>query len=478
LKNVLILLKQRIFKKDYYICVLKKPSRIFQIIKKTSYMKKVFVLMLGFVLTISVMAQKVSGDYKIDRNSKQSSVIKVTLPADSKQSALLTPGEIHKEWINFGKELCQVTAGDTGTYYKVGYDVLFPDTFINIRDWSFHTGKFVWRDVNWCSVGSVFEPTSNILRQTMGTDKVVKPYAAYAVDSIEIPYFYDRFTDPAVVDTLVIQMYKDSKLNHYTYLPTSPNPNKPAFAVPSYSRSKKEGAMADWTLRIPLKSTDTVTSRIGFIRQAIPGFSFSKGGAVGITWTFKSGSSYGYLDTIPLTKWDSLPNIQNPLNAFYWFYFVDVSQEELLEFNNGVNVNSQQRYSDLIWPKQTESNYPGTYLSFSEWTNPMYPWVSFKIRWTESVSINDQTKDVKVQLYPIPASQNENANLDMNLTAKKNVSIDVYDLLGHKVSSVANGNFNAGKYTFSINTSTFNAGMYICNIVADGAVKTIKFEVR
>jgi len=66
----------------------------------------------------------------------------------------------------------------------------------------------------------------------------------------------------------------------------------------------------------------------------------------------------------------------------------------------------------------------------------------------------------------------------MTLEGKKNISIDVYDLLGHKVSSVANGNYNSGKHSYSISTSKLNAGIYICNIVVDGAVKTMKFEVR
>ena len=64
--------------------------------------------------------------------------------------------------------------------------------------------------------------------------------------------------------------------------------------------------MADWVLRIPLKSTDTVTSHIGSIIEAVPNFDITNGGPVAITWTFKSGSNYGFLDTIPLAKWDSV----------------------------------------------------------------------------------------------------------------------------------------------------------------------------
>jgi hypothetical protein len=435
-------------------------------------MKKVFVLLLGMILTIGVMAQNVNGNFKINQVDKNAKL--VNTPIDLKKPALLAPGDVHHEWINFGLYLCDATVGDPNTNYRTYSSIIFPDTFVMVRYKNSTGPGFTYDNVNWCSVGSVLDPTSAILKMG-GID--VKNYAAYIVDSISIPYWYDRFSDPSVVDTLVIQMYKPANLSGYTYT-SGANAGKKAFAVPKYSRAKKEGAMADWVKRIPLTSADTVTAHLGFIEEAIPGFTITNGGPVGITWTFKSGSAYNYLDTIPLAKWDSVQGVQKPLNAFYWLYYVDRSQEELFEYNNGVTINTQQRYSDIIFPGQTSSSFPGVYLSFSMWTYPLYPYVNFKITWTETVGVNDQAKDVKVSLYPIPAERSENATLELNLTSKKSISIDVYDLLGHKVSSVTNGNYEAGKHSFAVNTSTLDAGMYICKVVADGAVKTIKFEVR
>jgi len=438
-------------------------------------MKKVFLLLLGLTLTIGVMAQNLSSDFKIHQIDKQAKLVNVQLPGDMKKSTLLSLGDVHHDWINFGYYLCDATIGDAANNYVTYSSILFPDTFIMVRYTDRINGGFLWRNVWWCSVGSVLNPTSQILK--MGNIDV-KNGAGYSVDSIEIPYWYDRFSDASVIDTLVIQMYKPAHLSEYKYTQGA-NAGKVAFAVPNYSRPKKEGAMADWEKRIYLHSTDTVTSHLGTFKVAVPGFALPNGGPVAITWTFKSGSHYGYLDTIPLAKWDSVQGVKNPLNAFYWLYYSDQSQEELFEDNNGLIVNTQQRYADL------STNFPSTYLSFSMWlsTTPplsyaLYPMVSMKITWTETVGINDLAKDVKVQLYPIPAVRTQNANLDMTLSGNKNVSIDIYDLLGHKVSSVTSGYFNAGKHSFSINTSDLEAGMYICNIVADGAVKTIKFEVR
>ena len=151
---------------------------------------------------------------------------------------------------------------------------------------------------------------------------------------------------------------------------------------------------------------------------------------------------------------------------------------ELFEYNNGININAQQRYSDLIFPGQTQTSFPSTYLSFSQWKAPVYPYVEFNISWIETLSINHVANDIRVQLYPSPATSTQDMNLDMTIDGKKNINIDVYDLLGHKLSSVASGTFNSGKHTFPISTANLSAGIYICNIVADGAVKTIKFEVK
>jgi hypothetical protein len=440
-------------------------------------MKKVFVLMLGIVLTFSVMAQNLSGDFKINQIDRQAKLFDGQLPVNPKTSTLLTPGDLHEEWINFGYFLCEATVGNAATNYKVYSGILFPDTFVLVRYTDPINGGFVYDNVNWCSVGSILDPTSSVLRIGFGDKKVVKPYASYKVDSIEIPFWYYRYSDPSVVDTLVIQMYKPANISGYTYLPSAGDKaGKKAFAVTKYSRSKKEGAMADWVKRIPLTSADT-TSHIAVIKEAIPNFTIPNGGSVGITWTFKSGSPYKYLDTIPLAKWDSVQGVSYPQNAFFWAYYADQSQLELFEWNNGVCINTQQRYSDLTFPPYPTS-FPSTYLSFSQWKYPVYPYVLMKISWTETIGINDLAKDVKVELYPSPATTTQDINLDMTLDSKKNISIDVYDLLGHKVSSVTNGTYNSGKHSFSISTSNLTSGMYICNIVANGAVKTMKFEVR
>lgn len=443
-------------------------------------MKKVFVLLLGLVLTMGVMAQKPSSDVKINRIDKNVVLDNTQLlPIDMSRSALLSPGDKHSTWINFTYWLCQYTVGNAIANYdhRISSSILFPDTFIWVRYKDMTQPGFVYDHTNWCSVGTSFDPTSGYVLS--GIPDTVFPHnnASYKLDSISIPYAYERFSADSIVDTLVIQVYKPAHLYTYTYLPTSEFPNEKAFAVPGYNRSTKEGAMADYRLAIPLRSTDT-TSTWKTFEKAIPNFGITGGGPVAVTWTFKSGSNYKQWDTMPLAKWDSFQGVQNPVNAFFFQYYFDQTSEKVLEYNNGVNVNAQQRYKNFF----TAPFLQNTYLSWTLWGTDggtiSYPIVLYKISWTETVGINDLAKDVKVQLYPIPAERTQNASLDITLTNKKNISIDVYDLLGHKVSSVTNGNYNSGKHTFSIGTSDLSAGMYICNIVADGAVKTIKFEVR
>jgi hypothetical protein len=433
-------------------------------------MKKLFVLMIGLMLSAGLMAQGLNSNLKFNSVKSYEETYDFPMPFELKSPAQLAPGDTYHEWINFAYMVCDATVGTN--QWRTSSNIMFPDTFIMVRYWNTNQGVFEFDNVNWCSAGLVVDPSAPFLTDNFGFK--VKSGQSYIVDSVQFFYWYKRFTDPSVVDTLVIQMYKSDHLSGYSYT-TGPDAGKKAFAVPRYDRGRKEGRNADWEKRVPLTAADTFTSgrmQWGVWEEALPSFINTNGGPVGLTMTFKSGKAYNYLDTIPLAKWDSVQGVTNPLNAFWFASFTDQTQEELFEFSNGVNINTQQRYTDF------SPNFASVYLSFSMWTYPVYPVVLYKITYTETVGMNNQAKDVKVQLYPTPANQGDVMTLELQLENSKNITADVYDIVGKKVASITNSNYNAGNYNLQINTSDLKPGMYICRINADGADKTIKFEVR
>lgn len=70
------------------------------------------------------------------------------------------------------------------------------------------------------------------------------------------------------------------------------------------------------------------------------------------------------------------------------------------------------------------------------------------------------------QNYPNPF--NPSTNISFNLPVKSNVSLDVYNLLGQRVLTVAQGEFEAGKHQITLDASKLSSGIYIYSLSASG----------
>lgn len=377
-------------------------------------------------------------------------------------------GDQQSTWINFASTLNDLN----GTTYSLSGFIMAPDTLLNIRYVKDVGGKyeFTYGNPFVCAAGATFELNSAVLQlpNFFGNTQ-------YSVDSAAIQYIYRRYTADDVVDTLIVQVYNPAKMLTGWQFTISAS-EKRSFAIPFYKRATNTGSMSDYTVKIPLTIADTSEAlRFRLKDFIIPSWNLANGGAVALTYSFKPGRTYNLGDTIPYAKWDSVQGVYRPINLFRCAVYMDEGKNSLSpETNHGLWILNWCRYKD--W--STQAALAGTYVPGNYWTSSLYPIVFFKVSYTESVGINHLAKDVKVQLYPSPTTSAQDMMLDMTLDSRKNISIDVYDLLGHKVSSVTSGTFNSGKHSFSVGTSELNSGMYICNIVADGAVKTIKFQVR
>ena len=382
-------------------------------------------------------------------------------------------GDPQSLWISFPYQLNQLN----GTTYDLGGWVMAPDTLLWVRYQKEEAGKYVFTydNPNICAAGS----TTDLYSQVLQLPNLYE-YTPYTVDSAGITYIYSRFTSNDVVDTLIVQLYKTNHMLNGWYF-NMPNGDKRSFAIPYYNRTTNLGSPYDAIIKIPLTIDDTSRREgdVSYFRTRffqLPTWALTNGGNFALTYAFKPGKPYKLNDTIPLAKWDSVQGVTNPINAFRMAVYGDNGQNSLNpETNHGLWILNWCRYKD--W-NTTQPAFAGTYFPGNGWNSPLYPVVLFKINYTESNSMNHLAKDVKVLLYPSPASNGRDMTLDLTLDGKKSISIDVYDMLGHQVASVASGTYSSGQHKFSVNTSDLNAGMYICNIMANGEVKTIKFEVR
>ncbi|MDF1672549.1 MAG: T9SS type A sorting domain-containing protein [Vicingaceae bacterium] len=102
------------------------------------------------------------------------------------------------------------------------------------------------------------------------------------------------------------------------------------------------------------------------------------------------------------------------------------------------------------------------------------------ITWKEGFPVSIKTEvsknDVKLSAYPNPASSLLNVNYNVDTDASANVSIDVYDVVGKKVTSHKVIN-NKGQV--QLNVSDLNSGVYFYSLNVNGqAIKTERIIIN
>lgn len=375
-------------------------------------------------------------------------------------------GDEHSVWLSFAGILADYT-GSTASYETM---MLFPDTNVLIRYLDVSGGKYVFTYdyTSWCSVGEALNPLSDYIGLTNLWEN-----QSYTVDSIGFYYIYERYGSNSIPDTLVLQVYKPDNLDPYTYVSDS----SPAFAVAHFDRTKVQGKNADYTSKIALGINDTATfdgGHFGYYQFGLPAnFEVTNGGPVGFTMTYKPGISYKFNDTIPLAKYDSV-QVSKPLNAFLCGTYWDETQEDVHEYNNGMVINSQNRYTDY------NTDFPdGAYLAGQMWTNPWYLAVWFKITYTEEVEgINGLSNNVHVNIFPNPVQSNSQVQVDLKLDRPENISFEIYDLPGHLVSRVPARNYTTGSHSVSIPAKVLHPGLYLVKISAENSSASYKLRVE
>jgi hypothetical protein len=91
---------------------------------------------------------------------------------------------------------------------------------------------------------------------------------------------------------------------------------------------------------------------------------------------------------------------------------------------------------------------------------------------TSQLNVVENNNIETVSLYPNPTKNS--ALLKFYSTTTQTVSIDIYNSLGEIIQTVYTGSANTGSNQYSIETTTFEKGIYYININGDNISKTIK----
>jgi hypothetical protein len=93
------------------------------------------------------------------------------------------------------------------------------------------------------------------------------------------------------------------------------------------------------------------------------------------------------------------------------------------------------------------------------------------------ISNDNAVVDNKIVLFPNPAQQN--AYIQYELTKSANVTIELYDILGNKVKTISDNNYeDQNKHSHSINIEHLSSGIYFVKLKINNSITTIKLVIN
>ncbi len=96
---------------------------------------------------------------------------------------------------------------------------------------------------------------------------------------------------------------------------------------------------------------------------------------------------------------------------------------------------------------------------------------------TAPASVNDINKKLlSLNAYPNPAANS--TTICFTLPTAQEISLELYDILGKPIKTIAKGNFEKGNHQYQLPLSEIPAGMYFYKLVTDNATSTQKLIIK
>lgn len=94
-----------------------------------------------------------------------------------------------------------------------------------------------------------------------------------------------------------------------------------------------------------------------------------------------------------------------------------------------------------------------------------------------AISVDDIERNLySFNIFPNPAQDYSFIKFNMIIEAQVNISI--YNTLGQKVALIEEANLNSGSHSYTLNTSTFNNGLYFIEVTVDGRSQSLRLVVK
>jgi hypothetical protein len=153
----------------------------------------------------------------------------------------------------------------------------------------------------------------------------------------------------------------------------------------------------------------------------------------------------------------------NDLGAWKNVYTNDTAKKELIFLSAGTRIQSLQgimmyNFANYKLEPRYVSDFSGvTGIEF----NPTLP---------EQIVLH--------QSHPNPVAPGATAAIAFEIPKAASVTLDVYDLLGHKVATIVNGHYAAGTYEADFTTGRLTQGLYFYRLSVDGRVMNGRMMIQ
>ena len=125
-----------------------------------------------------------------------------------------------------------------------------------------------------------------------------------------------------------------------------------------------------------------------------------------------------------------------------------------------------------LWSKRYNSSQE---MIVKEWIEGVNAYQTDALYHIGAIEPTDNSTNVShFGLYPIPAKQE--LNIDIDLSISETISISIYNLIGELVSTYTN-DLTKGLNTVQLDIATLNEGAYLCKINSNDGVIAKKFNV-
>ena len=429
--------------------------------------KKITLLVLLVASLLSVKSQSIENEMRLSPSIKSPSHV--------------YKGDIIVQNKNANTKLYKGTTGSGWYRYLNAYSTATGQL-------TYYSGQPLWKDslpvvlydgvpnsINLHAVGQMFDPKSDLFAEPDAP--ALSRFNRYTVDSLIFFYKYQNF-NPGSVDTLLVQFYNSDKISRLFYrnagglvLGYSDNP--------TYDKVKKIG-VATSSYKILLTEADntdsffrTTFASFGDFQQiALPAaINVPENKTFGYTVTYLPGVSAKLGDTVIISSTLTNQYPKKKLNTFQPRLYQENDDLGDTSYNYALVSFSSTRYST----RTTEwfGGSPGINGSKKLSTDAV-----FKVRY-----YNLSAKDINTQgyglgnIFPNPVKSGNDINIEFALGRGENVTIDLYNILGSKVATVAADKFSAGDNTVKFNTSNLAPGVYVYTLTAGGFKSSKKFTV-